>query len=408
MSMDFDKLDSMNDDDFINAIENIDNYIDNDIEDDNEVEETTEENEDNQYEPDDFESTGSNDNDDIETEDNAQDSEEETQEDDSDNEENTSDNNQTVDYRAEYERILEEKQRYEDFYNQATSEFVANGRKVKGFTDPKKIIEAQQMAAGFSEKMAGFKQYRPYINALKEKGILDHPERFNLAMNLLDGDKEAIKKQIKDLDIDPYELDMDNINYVQKNNLQSKTELALNDLVEQANESGVGKEITNILVKEWDDSSILEVIDDPKTGSDLINHMQTGIYDIVQERIMKKKMTDVRGTFGSQSSIQQYREAASELDREYRDYVDLYYEEKKADIEQRRQESRNQNISHEQKANYTKKVLEKQASQDDARRKAASLSGGKRNASQTKKKIDPLSDFNDDQFSDYIDSIMYQ
>jgi len=62
---------------------------------------------------------------------------------------------------AEYERL-------KNFYETiANAEFVANGKKVKGFTDPEKIIRSQQMAYGYSDKMRGFNEYRPFLKALK-------------------------------------------------------------------------------------------------------------------------------------------------------------------------------------------------------------------------------------------------
>lgn len=406
MAIDYDKLDEMTDEDFLNAIENIDNYVDEDIEEENPGGGTTEVDSDTHEESDDDDqSFDEDDNDDIENGNNTQEEEEEQPEEEFENDDSET---EEINYKAEYDRILAEKQRYEDFYNQATSEFVANGKKVKGFTDPKKIIEAQQMAAGFSEKMAGFKKYRPYMNALKEKGILENPDKFNLAMNLLDGDKEAIKKQIKDLNIDPFELDMDDINYIPSNNLPGKIELALDDIIESANQYGVGQEVTKIISKDWDDESVFELIDDPTSSADLVNHVQSGVYDIVQERIMKKKMTDINGSYGSKTSIQQYREAAIELDSEYRDYVNNFNQQEQQEAVRNKPIQNNNVLSQAKQADYAKKAAEKKALQDDARRKAASLSGTKRNTSQTKKTIDPLTDLDDEQFSDYMDSIMYQ
>lgn len=89
---------------------------------------------------------------------------------------------------AEYERLKK-------FYDEiANAEFIANGKKVKGFTDPSKIIRSQQMLHDYSNKMRGINEYKPYLKALKEKGIIGDEEKFNFAMSLLDGDKATIKK----------------------------------------------------------------------------------------------------------------------------------------------------------------------------------------------------------------------
>ena len=74
---------------------------------------------------------------------------------------------------AEYEKLKK-------FYDEiANAEFVANGKKVKGFTDPSKIIRSQQMLHDYSNKMRGINEYKPYLKALKDKGIIGNEEKFN-------------------------------------------------------------------------------------------------------------------------------------------------------------------------------------------------------------------------------------
>ena len=104
---------------------------------------------------------------------------------------------------AEYERLKK-------FYDEiANAEFIANGKKVKGFTDPSKIIRSQQMLHDYSNKMRGINEYKPYLKALKEKGIIGDEEKFNFAMSLLDGDKATIKKHMEALKIDLVDLELD-------------------------------------------------------------------------------------------------------------------------------------------------------------------------------------------------------
>ena len=324
-----------------------------------------------------------------------------------------------LDYKSEYAKILEEKQKLEDFYNKVTGEFVANGRKMKGFDDPEKIIKAQQMAAGYSEKMAAFKAYRPFMNALKEKGLLDNPDKFNLAMNILDGDKEAIKKMIKETEIDPQELDLEDINYSPKNEIASDIEIALDDVMENAAQYGVQDTVREIISKEWDDDSVIELLQDPKNSADLIDHLTSGVFDVVQDKILEKRRIDVNGVYTNKPMIDQYREAASELEQEFimelqrQGRIDANgniiepQQNTDAPAEQGWIQDPNLNADTEQQEAYKAKVEKQAAKTNEARRKATSLSRKKRSTKKIRQEVDPLS-LDDDKFMEFIDSIAYQ
>ena len=315
-----------------------------------------------------------------------------------------------IDYKKEYAKILEEKAKYEDFYNQVTGEFVANGRKTKGFDDPKKIIQAQQMAAGYTEKMVAFKKYKPFMNTLKEKGILDNPDKFNFAMSLLDGDPEALKKQIKSLEIDPFEMDMDNINYVPKNQIASDIEIALDEVMETASQYGIDDKVQKIISKDWDDRSVIELLEDPQNSADLINHISSGVYDVVQDRIAEKQRIDVNGVYISKPAIEQYREAARELEQEYMEYMQTQNqgnsEPQQTNAEATQEPAEYVNPEQTRQAEEYKAKVEKQNAQtNEARRKATSLSRKKRGTRKPKPQIDPLT-LDDDKFTDYLDSLI--
>lgn len=207
---------------------------------------------------------------------------------------------------------------YKKFYEEVTGvEFTVNGKKTKGFTDPKKIIQSQQMAGGYANKMAGFKQYRPYMNPLKDRGMLDDPEKFNLAMSLIDGDKEALKHHIKTLGIDPVmDLDMEAIQYSGNNALASNTQLVLDDALEMANANGVGDKFSNVIAKEWDQSSFETLMDNGTARERLVTQMSDGTYDKVQDRISEIERTDVNGAFGAMDSIHKYHTALVQIEQE--------------------------------------------------------------------------------------------
>jgi hypothetical protein len=422
--------DSLSDDDFMNVLDSIetnppgDGNLSDEVKLDEVAEETVVE------DTDQYEDTGSEGEEveaqPIETEEQvSENAEENAQDDTGDNEDTGSEEGNDegqpegeqgeLNYQEEYQRLLAEKQQYEDFYNQVTGEFVANGKKVKGFDDPKKIIEAQQMAAGFSEKMAAMKPYRPFLKTLKDKGILDNPEKFNFAMSLLDGDTEAIKKHLKESNIDPMDIDLEDINYTEKNQLPNDIELALDDLIDNAGRNGVDRQVLDVVTKEWDDQSVVELLNDPQSSSDLISHISSGAFDLVKERMTQNRMTDVNGVYSKKPAIEQYREAAMELENEYVTYMqqkqeyDAYMAQQHALQQQMMQNpgSVEGNAPQYAEPPVAPPQAEARTNVNEARRKASSLSKKKRRTTRPKQVVDPL-ELNDDQFTDYLDSIIYK
>ena len=307
-----------------------------------------------------------------------------------------------INYKEQYEK-------FKSFYDDVTSEFVANGKTVRGFSDPEKIKQAQQMAAGFSDKMAGFKQYRPYMAPLKERGMLENEEKFNMAMSLIDGDKEALKQHIKNLNIDPMDLDMDEINYNAQSKLASQAEITLDDVMESAEANGIKDKVQTVLGQQWDRESVVDLLGDPQSGSDLIEHMSSGVFDAVQERIAEKKRYDAG--FSSKNSITQYREAAAELERDYKKHVEATGA-KEAETDRANEAeliATNAKKAEDAKKakSYKAKVEKKNIEASKARKKATSVSK-KRAPVKSKKKVafDPMS-LSDEDFTKYFDEQVY-
>lgn len=318
----------------------------------------------------------------------------------------------TTDYKKQYEDLVESSKTLQAFHDEVTSEFIANGKKVKGFTDPKKIIQSQQMAYGYSDKMAAFKKYRPLMGPMKDRGMLEDPEKFNLMMDLYDGNVEAIKSHIKKLEIDPIDLDMDTIAYKGKNHVTSPIEIALNDVMDNAANSGVKDQIERVVREQWDPDSVVELLNNPTASADIVEHMSTGVFEAVQDRINEKKLTDVVGTFDAKPSIQQYREALAELNTEYttqqktvqdaKDAEEVVKAATKADAV----EVEKLKIENERKATkYKNKAEQEKLKADQARKKATTVSKKKQTTKTSKKVIDPM-DLPDADFNALVDGFI--
>lgn len=324
--------------------------------------------------------------------------------------EETSTDNQDVDSdtgtagidAAEYER-------YKKFYDKlTTAEFVANGKKVKAFTDPDKILQSQQMSYGFGPKMAAIKEYRPFLTTLKERGFLEDPEKFNFAMDLLDGDQEALKKHMQTLNVDPIDLDMESVSYSSKNHLTSKEALVLEDTIELAKNYGVEEKLRATIGKEWDQESFNEFLTVPEVRKDLLDHMATGAFDLVQDRIAEMKTLDLSGSFTSMKATDQYRQAVQSLTA---DAARMNSQQGGNTQEARAKtpapkptNNKAAELAAKQEAEYKRNLEAKNLEAEAARKRAASVSKKKVSTS-VAKKFDPLA-LEGKEFDDYIESLI--
>jgi len=300
---------------------------------------------------------------------------------------------------------------YKAFYEQVTGEFTANGKKIKGFKDPKKLIQAQQMALGLSEKMRGFKQYRPMIKMLEKYELLDEQELSRL-IDIREGNVDAIKSLIQDkgIEIDSLESDEDDapINYTPEYKGVSQAEIVLDDTVEVARNAGVESRFTEVMSKSWsEDGSLGALLEDPQEAQTLVQHLVpdengVSVYDEVMQRVQEKAATDLSGGFIAKTTYEQYKEAAGELSAEYEARQKAKSVDDVADRVLKIQQEKDRILKERQAAEYKAKAEQEVEKQNKAREKATSLSKPKHKAKpKTKKPFDPLA-LNDDEIDDFL------
>jgi len=296
-------------------------------------------------------------------------------------------------------------ERYKKFYDKlTTAEFTANGKKVKAFTDPDKILQSQQMSYGFGPKMAAIKEYRPFLTAMKERGFLEDPAKFNLAMDLLDGDQEALKKHMQTLNVDPIDLDMDSVSYSGRNHLSSKEAIVLEDTIELAKNYGVEEKLRATIGKEWDQESFNEFLTNPDVRNDLLDHMATGAYDVVQERIAEMKVLDINGTFSSMKATDQYRQAVQSLTADAARMNASRTQEATRTAAPRPTSDKAAELAKKQEAEYKRNLEAKNLKAEEARKKAVSVSK-KKVSTGAPAKFDPLA-LEGKELDAYIDSLI--
>ena len=305
---------------------------------------------------------------------------------------------ETVDYQKQYEELLANSEMTQNFYDRVTSEFQADGKTVKGFSDPDKVIESMQMAIGLNAKMGVFKKHKPFLRALQEQGMVEDTSKFDLAMNIAGGDKEAFKQHAKNQGWDLLDMDMDEVSYEGAQRTSSNIEIALDEVMDTANRGGVKDRMETVLGKEWDSDSVVRLLEHPKDSALLVDHMKNGIYDAVQERISEKRRTDVHGNFSNESNYNQYTIASQELEAEYQQYR---ANEQDAAGERRMVEEKTRIETDRQNTQYKAEASVREKAANEARTKAVRASKPKHKAKRVSKKVDKMK-LTGDAFNDYF------
>lgn len=178
---------------------------------------------------------------------------------------------------------------YKEVYEAIFKPFKANGKDITP-RDTKDVISLMQMGANYTKKMQEIAPLRKVVESLSMAGI-KRDEDISFLIDLHKGEKEAIKKLLKDHNIDPIsDLDMDETKYVaHTKNLAKDRDIEWNETYEDIKDS-LGK-IGEVMDK-WDRSSKEFLLSDPKNMRALHDEIQMGRFDKVQN------MVELEKTFG--------------------------------------------------------------------------------------------------------------
>ncbi len=208
----------------------------------------------------------------------------------SDNKDNEkSEESETIDYKAEYERLLQP--------------FKANGRQisVKSVDD---AISLMQMGANYNKRMASLKPNLKIIKLLENNQLLDE----NKLSYLIDLDKKdpiAINKLIKESGIDPADLDIEKASeYTPKSHNITDSEIDLDTVLDEIQDTPTYNRTINIVSKQWDTVSKQAIANQPQILKLINEHIESGIYDIINDEIENER---VLGRLSGVSDIEAYK-----------------------------------------------------------------------------------------------------
>lgn len=200
-----------------------------------------------------------------------------------------------IDYKKEYEKLL--------------APFVANGKEIKVNTVAD-AVSLMQMGANYNKKMAALKPNLKLLKLLESNGLLSE-ERVGFLIDLEKKNPDAINKLIKESGIDPMDLDAEKADdYKPTVRTVDDKELELDAVLEEIQDTPSYSKTIQVVGKEWDAASKQTVANSPSILKIINNHMQSGVYDVIQEEMERERMF---GRLQGLSDIEAYRQVGDAI-----------------------------------------------------------------------------------------------
>jgi hypothetical protein len=182
-----------------------------------------------------------------------------------------------TDWQAKFEAV-------EAQYQALMSDFKASGRTVK-LESPDDARRLMQMGYDYTNKMRDMKPHLKVLKTLEHNDLLD-AEKINFAIDLMKGNPEAIKKFLKDKEIDPIDLSLeDSPDYVATDHSVSDEQVALDEVLDSIRSTETFPRLAQVITKEWDKPSQEVLMGIPSLIGVINDHMQQGYYDQIVAKV---------------------------------------------------------------------------------------------------------------------------
>lgn len=201
---------------------------------------------------------------------------------------------------------------YKESYEKIFAPFKANGHEIK-VDSPDDVIRLMQMGANYNQKMQALKPSLKTLKMLERHNMLDE-SKLALLIEAGNGDINAIQQLLKDNKVDPMDLDTnDELDYKPKVEPVSDREYDLSEVMDSIKDSPHYEKTLRIVTKQWDTDSKQIVVNEPHLLRTINQHIDSGMYDIVQAEMVKQRAL---GRLDGVSDIVAYKQIGDALDEQ--------------------------------------------------------------------------------------------
>ena len=273
--------------------------------------------------------------------------------------------NQQVDYKAFYERVM--------------APFKANGKTIE-LKSPEEVLQLMQMGANYTKKMQSIAPYRKTLLMLENNNLLNE-DKLSFLIDLDKKNPEAIKKLLKDSNIDPLEIDTSiEPAYKAGTNKVSDAEANFMSVLSDLKTQETGMATIRTINDTWDEQSKDLLWNDPSIMNTIHQQMNNGAYQLIVDEMERRKMLGQLSP--SVPFLMAYQQVGNDLVRQ------------KQRQAQSMQSVQNQSVQPQQPV-AVKKQSTKPSVTNDKQARAAGIT--KTNSKPAKKFINPLA-MSDEEF----------
>lgn len=236
-----------------------------------------------------------------ETEDVTEDTEEDTPEtldtEEETGEENTQDTEEVddYDYKTEFSTLM--------------APIKANGQEIQ-IKSPEDARTLIQKGLNYDEKMVSIKPVRLAGKALERAGIIKDGIIDEVALNRMidfnNGNVEVVKERLKELEIDPLDLDLDATNYQAQDHMVSEHSVVLDDVQRELDNRGTTDQVISAL-NSLDTGSKTFFSDNPEQLLGLEQDVANGVFDEINSNVQYERRM---GRLAGKTDMEAYIEFA--------------------------------------------------------------------------------------------------
>lgn len=199
------------------------------------------------------------------------------------------------------------------FFDRVTAPFKANGQEMQ-IKDPEDVVRLMQMGANYNKKMAALKPALKVVKMLERNKLMDE-DRLSFLIDIEKKDPTAIAKLLKDSDLDPMDLDLEegqNYKPSKKHSVDDR-EIELDNVIEDIKDSPTYSKTIDVVSNKWDDKSRNIVANTPELMRVIDDHMQSGVYEVISTEVEKERTL---GRLNGIPAIEAYRQVGDRLYQE--------------------------------------------------------------------------------------------
>lgn len=178
---------------------------------------------------------------------------------------------------------------YEEFYKRVMAPFKANGKTIQ-LNSTEEAIALMQKGVDYTRKMQDIARYRKPMLMLERANLLNE-DQISFFIDLVNGDQEAIRKLLKDKNIDAFSLPSEDepINYVAGAHKISDDQINFKEQLDNIATQPKGVEFLKE-VNDYDQQSKDHIYKEPRILQALYQQKQGGLYDKIVEEIERQRI----------------------------------------------------------------------------------------------------------------------